>query len=73
MYSYGSERFGVKKKRNEKVQSTPGMSRRQQKIEGLVRERRQLRKQWKRAEQCKKERLNLLQMAIKDKLAKLRN
>jgi len=42
-------------KRKEKVQTTPGMSRWQQKIEGLVRERRQLRKQWKRAKQCQKE------------------
>jgi len=47
-------------KRKEKVQTTPGMPRRQQKIEGLVRERRQLRKQWKRAEQSQKEGLNLL-------------
>jgi len=44
IYAYGSERFGVEK-RKEKVQITPGMSRRQQKIEGLVRERRQLRNQ----------------------------
>jgi len=65
IYAYGSERFGVEK-RKEKVQITPGMSRRQQKIEGLVRERRQLRKQWKRAEQSQKEGLNLLQRAIKD-------
>jgi len=65
------ERFGVEK-RKEKVQTTPVMSRRQQRIEGLVRERRQLRKQWKRAEQSQKEGLNLLQRAIKDKLATLR-
>jgi len=53
-------------KSKEKVQTTPGMSRRQQKIEGLVRERKQLRKQWKRAEQSQKEALN-----IQDKLATL--
>jgi len=65
------ERFGVEK-RKEKVQTTPVMSRRQQRIEGLVRVRRQLRKQWERAEQSQKEGLNLLEMAIKDKLATLR-
>jgi len=36
-----------------------------QKIEGLVKERRQLRKQWKRADQSQKEGLSLLQRAIK--------
>jgi len=71
IYAYGSERFGVEK-RKEKVQTTPVKSRRQQRIEGLVGERRQLRKQWKRAEQSQKEGLNLLQRAIKDKLATLR-
>ncbi|MGH0150635.1 UNVERIFIED_CONTAM: hypothetical protein FKN15_017885 [Acipenser sinensis] len=50
IYAYGSERFGVEK-RKEKVQTIPGKSRRQQEIERLVRERRQLRKQWRRAEQ----------------------
>jgi len=63
-------RGSVWKKGREKVQITPGMSRWQQKIEGLDRERRQLRKQWKRAEQSQEE-LNLLQRAIKDKLATL--
>jgi len=48
------------------------MSRWQQKIEGLVGERRQLRKQWKRAEQSQKEGPSHLQRAIKDKLATLR-
>ncbi|MGH0149601.1 UNVERIFIED_CONTAM: hypothetical protein FKN15_044740 [Acipenser sinensis] len=68
IYAYGSERFGVEK-RKEKVQTIPGKSRRQQEIERLVRERRQLRKQWRRAEQSQKEGLNLLQRVIKDKLA----
>ncbi|MGH0171483.1 UNVERIFIED_CONTAM: hypothetical protein FKN15_061404 [Acipenser sinensis] len=71
IYAYGSERFGVEK-RKEKVQTIPGKSRRQQEIERLVRERRQLRKQWRRAEQSQKEGLNLLQRVIKDKLATLR-
>jgi len=43
-----------------------------QKIEGLVREMRQQRKQWKRKELSQKEGLNLLQRSIKDKLATLR-
>ena len=71
IYAYGSERFGVEK-RKEKVQTIPGKSRRQQEIERLVRERRQLRNQWRRAEQSQKEGLNLLQRVIKDKLATLR-
>jgi len=37
IYTYGSERFGVEK-RKEKVQTTTGMSRWQQKIEGLEKE-----------------------------------
>ncbi|MGH0168978.1 UNVERIFIED_CONTAM: hypothetical protein FKN15_059057 [Acipenser sinensis] len=71
IYAYGSERFGVEKRKG-KVQTIPGKSRRQQEIERLVRERRQLRKQWRRAEQSQKEGLNLLQRVIKDKLATLR-
>ncbi|MGH0168483.1 UNVERIFIED_CONTAM: hypothetical protein FKN15_054563 [Acipenser sinensis] len=69
IYAYGSERFGVEK-RKEKVQTIPGKSRRQQEIERLVRERRQLRKQWRRAEQSQKEGLNLLQRVIKESIQK---
>ena len=50
----------------------PAKSRRQQEIEILVRERRQLRKQWKKASDAEREGLMLLQADIKCRLATLR-
>ncbi|MDG2555567.1 hypothetical protein P7M41_26620, partial [Vibrio parahaemolyticus] len=71
IYSYGAERFGVhERKRSERVQS--GKSRRQREIEKLVKERRQLRKQWKKATEEERERTNILQEELRSRLAVLR-
>ena len=72
IYHYGEERFGVNKRRSGKTPPAPAKSRRQQKIEILVRERRQLRKQWKKASDAEREGLMLLQADIKYRLATLR-
>ena len=70
IYHYAEERFGVNIRRSDK--STPAKSRRQQEIERLVRERRQLRKQWKKASDAERDGLMLLQGDIKCWLATLR-
>ncbi|XP_049449241.1 uncharacterized protein LOC125899203 [Epinephelus fuscoguttatus] len=71
MYSYGVERFGVhERKRSERVQS--GKSRRQREIEKLVKERRQLRKQWKKATEEEREGIKVLQEELRSRLAVLR-
>ena len=72
IYHYGEERFGVNERRSGKAPSAPAKSRRQQEIESLVRERRQLRKQWKKASDTEREGLMLLQADIKCRLATLR-
>lgn len=72
IYHYGEERFGVIERRSGKATPAPAKSRRQQEIERLVRERRQLRKQWKKASDAKREGLVLLQGDIKCRLATLR-
>lgn len=72
IYHYGEERFGVNARRSNKAISAPAKSRRQQEIEILVRERRQLRKQWKKASDAEREGLMLLQGDIKCRLATLR-
>lgn len=72
IYYYGEKRFGVNIRRSNKVTSVPAKSRRQQEIERLVRERRQLRKQWKKASDAEREGLMLLQGDIKPRLATLR-
>ena len=72
IYHYGEERFGVNKRRSGKTPPAPAKSRRQQEIEILVRERRQLRKQWKKASDAEREGLMLLQADIKYRLATLR-
>ena len=72
IYHYGEERFGVNERRSGKTPPTPAKSRRQQEIEGLVRERRQLKKQWKKASDAEREGLTLLQADIKCRLATLR-
>ena len=71
IYAYGVERFGVV----EGKQATPLIptkSRRQIKIDRLVKERRQLTKQWRKATEEEKEGINQLQEEIKSRLATLR-
>ncbi|KAL6475304.1 hypothetical protein MHYP_G00163440 [Metynnis hypsauchen] len=72
IYHYREEHFGVNIRRSDKVTPTPAKSRRQQEIERLGRERRQLRKQWKKASDAEREELMLLQGDIKCRLATLR-
>lgn len=72
IYCYGEERFGVTIRRSGKTQPASAKSRRQQEIERLVRERRQLRKQWKKAFDAEKEGLMLRQADIKCRLTTLR-
>lgn len=66
IYHYGEERFGVNIRRSDKA--IPTKSRRQEEIERLVRERRQLREQWKKASDAEREGLMLLQGDIKCRL-----
>ncbi len=71
IYAYGVERFGVV----EGKQSTPSIptkSRRQTEIYQLVKERRQLKKQWRKATEEEKEGINVLQEEIQSRLATLR-
>ena len=50
IYSYGAERFKTKNTgKKDRTPTTPPKSRRQQEIQRLVKKRRNLRKQWKRA------------------------
>lgn len=74
MYNYGAERFGTKltNHRERKEPSAQPKSRRQQEMERLVKERRQLRKQWKKAAEAEKKGLEALQEDLKQRLAKLR-
>ena len=73
IYSYGAERFGVKSG-NHRTQKEPAhlMSRRQKEIQRLVKERRGLRKQWKKATEVERKGLDALQGDIKLRLATLR-
>ena len=73
IYHYGEERFGVNTRKSNKATPAPDKSRRQQEIERLVRERRQLRKQWKKASDADRDGLMLLQGDIKSRLATLRS
>ena len=71
IYNYGADRFGT---RETKAKAAPivNISRRQKEITQLIKERRQLRKSWKKASEVEKEGINFLQKDIKIKLASLR-
>ncbi|KAM4567620.1 uncharacterized protein V3H82_011871 [Fundulus diaphanus] len=71
IFDYGSKRFGVV----EGKRATPTIStksRRQAEIDRLVKERRQLKKQWRKATEEEKEGINVLQEEIKGRLVTLR-
>ncbi|KAL1263729.1 hypothetical protein QQF64_006468 [Cirrhinus molitorella] len=74
IYSYGVERFGVKSTNlwTQKDPSVNLQSRRQQEIEQLVKERRNLRKQWRKATEVERKGLEALQGDIKQRIAILR-
>lgn len=61
IYHYGEEHFKVNTRRSDKATPAPAKSRRQQEIERLVRERKQLRKHWEKASDAEREGLMLLQ------------
>ena len=63
IYAYGVERS---------TPSIPTKSRRQTEIDRLVKERRQLKKQWRKATEEEKEGINVLQEEIQSRLATLR-
>lgn len=71
IYNYGAERFGtVSGTRN--LCTTKIKSRRQQEIDLLVKERRLLKKQWRKAFEEEKDGINVLQAEIKSRLVTLR-
>ncbi|KAK7886737.1 hypothetical protein WMY93_026358 [Mugilogobius chulae] len=71
IYKYGAEHFGTAYKiRNPSTTQTK--SRRQQEIEQLVKARRQLKKQWRKASEEEKDGINVLQAEIKNRLSILR-
>ncbi len=74
IYSYGTESFGVKRKDHstQKEPSAHLKSRRQQEINRLVKERRCLRRQWKKATEVEREGIEVLQGDSKRRLATLR-
>ncbi|KAJ8359243.1 hypothetical protein SKAU_G00157680 [Synaphobranchus kaupii] len=67
IYSYGAECFGVVEKRK-RTPPIPTKSRRQQEIDRLIMEKRQLKKLWTKAPDEEKEGINLLQTDIKARL-----
>ena len=71
IYDYGKERFGVFEKRK-KVEGEVVRSRRQQEIDRLIQERRQLKRQWRKATEVEKEGIDCLQADVKERLAVLR-
>lgn len=72
IYEYGAESFGVQEAKGGRKVPTPPVSRRQQEVKGLVQERKQLKKQWKKASEVEKEGIEALQADIKTRLASLR-
>ncbi len=74
IYSYGTERFGLKRKDHstQKELSAHLKSRRQQEIDRLEKERRHLRRQWKKATEVEREGIEVVQGHSKQRLATLR-
>ncbi|KAJ8390061.1 hypothetical protein AAFF_G00110750 [Aldrovandia affinis] len=73
IYIYGAERFGTKQTGKKDMTPTiPPKSRRQQEIQRLVKQRRDLRKQWKRASVEERAGIDLLQTDLKGRLGRLR-
>lgn len=71
IYKYGAERFGFTEERK-KSSTIPTKSRRQQEIDRLVKERRLLKQQWRKALEEEKEGINLLQAENTSRLSTLR-
>ena len=71
IYNYGAQHFGVGGKK-EKTLPTPKRSRRQQEIDCLIKDRRQLKKLWRKADDEEREGIEVLQGELKNRLAALR-
>lgn len=71
IYNYGKERFGVSEKRKEQQQREEIRSRRPQEIDKLIQERRQLKRQWRKATEDEKIGIDCLQVDAKEGLAVL--
>ena len=71
IYNYGAEHFGITEERKTST-TIPTKSMRQQETERLVKERRLLKKQWRKAREEEKEGINLLQAEITSRLSNLR-
>ncbi|KAK0145224.1 hypothetical protein N1851_015879 [Merluccius polli] len=71
IYSYGKERFGIIEKRAKRQQEVV-KSRRQKEIDKLIKERRQLKKQWRKATVVEKEGIYCLQAEVRGRLVMLR-
>ncbi len=72
IYSYGEEKCGVKEQVRKKDMLPAPKSRRLQEILQLVKERRRLRKLWRKATIEEREGINVLQKELKHRLSKLR-
>uniref|UniRef100_A0A3B1JD36 Reverse transcriptase domain-containing protein n=1 Tax=Astyanax mexicanus TaxID=7994 RepID=A0A3B1JD36_ASTMX len=73
IYCYGAERYGTKETgKKDRRSITPPMSRRQKEIQLLVRERRELRKRWKKESPEERVGIDFLQADLKERLGKLR-
>lgn len=71
IYAYGEEMFGVLEPRTRAADEV-GLSRRQREIRRLVKEKRQLSKQWKKASEEEKAGIDVLQAEIRERLSSLR-
>ncbi len=72
IYSYGEEKCGMKEQVRKKDMLPTPKSRRLQEIQQLVKERRRLRKLWRKATVEEREGINFLQEDLKHRLSKLR-
>ncbi|KAL1279297.1 hypothetical protein QQF64_025970 [Cirrhinus molitorella] len=71
IYIYGEEKYGVKEQERKKDMPFAPKSRRLHEIQQLVKERRQLKKLWKKATVEEREGINCLQDDLKYRLSKL--
>ena len=71
IYAYGEEMFGVVEPRTRAADEVE-LSRRQREIRRLVKEKRQLSRQWKKASEEEKAGIDVLQAEIRERLSSLR-
>lgn len=71
IYSNGAEKFGTKQRRKMETSSALPKSRRQQEIENRVKERRDLRKQWRKSSLEERVGIDLLQVDLTERISML--